>query len=282
MKEPCVSTSPATDNPGRVVYEPIPALNPELVGRTVVVTGAGRGMGALFLEELARRGLNGVGTDLDGREMSLVADQINANLKDVAGAGRVVGVGSDVTVPDASDHVVQVALEEFGRLDLWVNNAGIFPQADFVDIFPDQLAQTYGVNVNGVVYGGQAAARHFRGVGGGVIVNMASVAAVRARPTRATYASSKAAVKHLTACMAVELGPDNIRVNSIAPGFIDTEMTRWVREDEAAMHRALTTVPLRRIGAPIEVFSALYFLLSDSARYITGANIPVDGGSQHV
>lgn len=132
------------------------------------------------------------------------------------------------------------------------------------------------------MYGGQAAARHFRTVGGGAIVNMSSVAAVRARPTRATYNSSKAAVRHLTTCMAVELGPDNIRVNSIAPGYIDTEMTRWIREDQAAMDRALTTVPLRRIGAPMEVFAALYFLLSDSARYITGVSIPVDGGSQHV
>ncbi len=271
-----------TDNPGRVDFSALPGLQPELVGRTVVVTGAGRGMGALFLEELARRGVGGVGGDLDGQEMAAVAEKINANLAGVEGAGRVVGVGADVTDPAASQSLVDTALAEFGRLDLWVSNAGVFPQADFLDISPEQLATTYGVNVNGVVYGGQAAARHFRGVGGGVIVNMASVAAVRARPTRASYNSSKAAVKHLTTCMAVELGQHGIRVNSIAPGYIDTEMTRWVREDQAAMDRALTTVPLRRIGAPIEVFGALYFLLSDSARYVTGACIPVDGGSQHV
>ncbi|MFD7868248.1 SDR family NAD(P)-dependent oxidoreductase [Streptomyces sp. NPDC059783] len=275
-------TTPTEDNPGRVDYAPLPAINPELVGRTVVITGAGRGMGALFLEELARRGVNGVGGDLDAAAMAATADEINTRLSGVAGAGRVVGVGADVTDPAASEALVATALREFGRLDLWVNNAGVFPQAEFTDISPEQLALTYGVNVNGVVYGGQAAARHFRTVDGGAIVNMASVAAVRARPTRASYNSSKAAVKHLTTCMAVELGPDNIRVNSIAPGYIDTEMTRWVRDDQAAMNRALSTVPLRRIGAPMEVFGALYFLLSDSARYITGANIPVDGGSQHV
>ncbi|MEU5360443.1 MULTISPECIES: SDR family NAD(P)-dependent oxidoreductase [Streptomyces albidoflavus group] len=276
------TTQVADDNPGRVNHDALPAVNPELVGRTVVVTGAGRGMGALFLEELARRGVNGVGGDLDQEEMASVAEQINARLAGTSGAGRVVGVGADVTDPAAGDALVATALREFGRLDLWVNNAGVFPQAAFTDITPQQLALTYGVNVNGVVYGGQAAARHFRTVGGGAIVNMSSVAAVRARPTRATYNSSKAAVRHLTTCMAVELGPDNIRVNSIAPGYIDTEMTRWIREDQAAMDRALTTVPLRRIGAPMEVFAALYFLLSDSARYITGVSIPVDGGSQHV
>lgn len=277
-----MTTQTTEDNPGRVNHDALPASNPELAGRTVVVTGAGRGMGALFLEELARRGVNGVGADLDQKAMASVAEKINANLTGVDGAGRVVGIGADVTDPAAGEAMVATAVREFGRLDLWVNNAGVFPQAEFTDISPEQLALTYGVNVNGVVYGGQAAARHFRTVGGGAIVNMASVAAVRARPTRAAYASSKAAVKHLTTCMAVELGPDNIRVNSIAPGFIDTEMTRWVREDPAAMERALTTVPLRRIGAPIEVFAALYFLLSDSARYITGTCIPVDGGSQHV
>lgn len=269
-------------NPGRVDFAPLPALNPELAGRTVVITGAGRGMGALFLEELAMRGVNAVGGDLDGQAMSALGDKINANLSGTAGAGRVVGVGADVTDPSSHDRLAETALTEFGRLDMWVNNAGVFPQADFTDISPEQLALTYGVNVNGVVYGGQTAARHFREIGGGVIVNMASVAAVRARVTRASYNSSKAAVKHLTTCMAVELGPDNIRVNSIAPGFIDTEMTRWVQEDPAALDKALGSVPLRRLGAPIEVFAALYFLLSDSARYITGTNIPVDGGSQHV
>ena len=272
----------STSNPGRVDFSPLPALNPELSGRTVVVTGAGRGMGAVFVEELARRGVNAVGGDLDGDAMAAVAEKINANLSGIPDVGRVVGIGADVTDPAAHNAMAEKALGEFGRLDMWVNNAGVFPQAEFTDISPDQLATTYGVNVNGVVYGGQTAARHFRTVGGGVIVNMGSVAAVRARVTRAAYNSSKAAVKHLTTCMSVELGPDNIRVNSIAPGFIDTEMTRWVQEDPVALDRALGTVPLRRLGAPIEVFSALYFLLSDSARYITGTNIPVDGGSQHV
>ncbi|MHC8564566.1 SDR family NAD(P)-dependent oxidoreductase [Streptomyces albidoflavus] len=276
------TTQASDDNPGRVNHDALPAINPELAGRTVVVTGAGRGMGALFLEELARRGVNGVGGDLDQEEMASVAEKINARLAGTSGAGRVVGVGADVTDPAAGDELVATALRQLNRLDLRVNNAGVFPQAGFTDITPQQLALTYGVNVNGVVYGGQAAARHFRTVGGGAIVNMSSVAAVRARPTRAAYNSSKAAVRHLTTCMAVELGPDNIHVNSIAPGYIDTEMTRWIREDQAAMDRALTTVPLRRIGAPMEVFAALYFLLSDSARYITGVSIPVDGGSQHV
>jgi 3-oxoacyl-[acyl-carrier protein] reductase len=269
-------------NVGRVDASPISAQHADLVGTVTVVTGAGRGMGAAFAEELARRGVNVVGGDLDGDHMAALADKINANLAGVAGTGRVVGMAADVREPEEHDALLARALQEFGRVDAWVNNAGVFPQADFIDIPREQLDLTYGVNVNGVVFGAQTAARHFRTVGGGAIVNMASVAAVRVRVTRATYNSSKAAVRHLTSTMAVELGPDNIRVNAIAPGFIDTEMTRWVQEDPAALDRALNNVPLRRIGAPVEVFGALYFLLSDSARYVTGATVPVDGGSQHI
>lgn len=269
-------------NVGRVDASPISAQHADLVGTVTVVTGAGRGMGAAFAEELARRGVNVVGGDLDGDHMAALADKINANLAGVAGTGRVVGMAADVREPQQHDALLARALQEFGRVDAWVNNAGVFPQADFIDIPREQLDLTYGVNVNGVVFGAQTAARHFRTVGGGAIVNMASVAAVRVRVTRATYNSSKAAVRHLTSTMAVELGPDNIRVNAIAPGFIDTEMTRWVQEDPAALDRALNNVPLRRIGAPVEVFGALYFLLSDSARYVTGATVPVDGGSQHI
>jgi 3-oxoacyl-[acyl-carrier protein] reductase len=269
-------------NVGRVNFEPLSVRHPDLEGKVTVVTGAGRGMGAVFAEELARLGMNVVGGDLDGADVAVIAEKINANLAGVAGAGRVVGLAADVREPEQHDLLLTRALDEFGRMDAWVNNAGVFPQADFVDIPREQLELTYGVNVNGVVFGAQTAARHFRTVGGGAIVNMASVAAVRVRVTRATYNSSKAAVRHLTNTMAVELGPDNIRVNAISPGFIDTEMTRWVREDQAALDRTLSTVPLRRVGAPIEVFGALAFLLSDAARYVTGATIPVDGGSQHV
>ncbi|MBB5158026.1 SDR family NAD(P)-dependent oxidoreductase [Saccharopolyspora phatthalungensis] len=264
-------------NPTRADASPISASYPELLGTVAVVTGAGRGMGAVFATELARRGINVVAGDLAGAPE--VATQINDEL---AGAGRVAGRRADVTNPADHDALLRAGLDEFGRVDFWINNAGVFPQAEFTDIPPDQLTSTYQVNVNGVVYGAQTAARHMRANGGGAIVNMASVAGVRVRATRAAYNSSKAAVRHLTACMAVELGSDNIRVNAIAPGFVDTEMTRWVREDPAALDRALRTVPLHRVGAPIEVFGALYFLLSDSARYITGAVIPVDGGSQHV
>lgn len=268
-------------DPTQTNTAPLHAHYPETVGTVAVVTGAARGMGAVFIEELARRGVHAVGADLDTATMTALAKRINEQFANRPHTGRVAATTIDVTEPEQHEQLRQTALSEFGRLDHWVNNAGIFPQATFTDMPPEQLTATYQVNVNGLAYGAQTAARHMRTSGGGAIVNMASVAGVRVRATRSAYNSSKAAVRHLTSCMAVELGSDNIRVNAIAPGFVDTDMTRWVQEDPTALAGALEAVPLHRIGAPLEVFGALYFLLSDSARYITGAVLPVDGGSQH-
>ncbi|MGO4385094.1 SDR family NAD(P)-dependent oxidoreductase [Specibacter sp. RAF43] len=271
-----------TENPTRSITAPMLAIHPEMAGKVAVITGAARGMGAAFARGLARQGVNVVAADINEADVVQTAADITAEFGDNDSAGKVIGVAVDVTVPEAHDAVLRAALDEFGRVDFWINNAGIFPQADILDISPAQINSTYQVNLNGVLFGAQTAARHMKENGGGAIVNMASVAAVRVRVTRGAYNSSKAAVKHLTSCLAVELGPHNIRVNAVAPGFIDTEMTRWVHDQPGALDNALGTIPLRRIGAPEEVFGALLFLLSDSARYVTGTTVAVDGGSQHI
>jgi 3-oxoacyl-[acyl-carrier protein] reductase len=261
--------------------QPLDGHYQSLVGKTVAITGAARGMGRLFATELARRGVNAVISDVDPAVIT-AAEEINRELSAVADAGRVVGLTADVTVPDDHDTMVRAAIDEFGGLHGWVNNAGIFPQDHVLDISPEQMTKAQQINVNGTLYGAQAAARHFRDNGGGAIVNMASVSSLRIRKTRAAYNAAKAAALQLTYSLAVELGDDNIRVNAITPGFIDTAMTQWVHEQPGALDHALSNVPLHRIGAPLEVFAAVYFLLSDSARYITGAFIAVDGGSRHV
>ncbi|RAX48269.1 oxidoreductase [Arthrobacter sp. AQ5-05] len=271
-----------TENPTRSITTPMVAIHPELAGKVAVITGAARGMGAIFARGLARQGVHVVAADINEADVVQTAADLNAMHNSSETAGRVIGTAVDVTVPEAHDALLQTALDKFGRVDFWINNAGIFPQAEILDITPQQINSTYQVNLNGVLFGAQTAARHMKENGGGSIINMASVAAVRVRVTRGAYNSSKAAVKHLTNCLAVELGPHNIRVNAVAPGFIDTEMTRWVHEQPGALDNALGTIPLRRIGAPEEVFGTLLFLLSDSARYVTGTTIAVDGGSQHI
>ncbi|WP_262401913.1 SDR family NAD(P)-dependent oxidoreductase [Actinomadura sp. CNU-125] len=237
-------------------------------------------MGARFAAALARRGVDVVGADIDADAMAVTAKEI---AEEVAGAdrpGRVVPTGMDVTKAEDHDAVAESVVAEFGRLDFWVNNAGVFPFAEVDGITPAQIRAALSVNVEGVLFGAQAAARHMRP--GGAIVNMSSVSAARVRRGRGAYCASKAAVAHLTESLAVELGDQGIRVNSIAPGYIDTEMTRWVREDRAALRHALDVVPLHRLGSPEEVVGPLLFLLSDSARYVTGHGIAVDGGSRHV
>lgn len=272
-----------TQNPGRTITSDIVALYPEMAGKVAVITGAARGMGAQFARGLATRGVHVVGGDINDVQMKETAEQLNAELAANSLAetpGTVVGARIDVTDPEEHEALAQVALKEFGRIDFWINNAGIFPFALAEEISKEQIAATLDVNVEGVLFGAQAAARHMQP--GSAVVNMSSVSALRVRKGRGAYCASKAAVAHLTESLAVEFGDKGIRVNSIAPGYIDTEMTRWVQEDPAALKHALDVVPLHRLGSPEEVFGPLLFLLSDSARYVTGHSIAVDGGSRHV
>jgi 3-oxoacyl-[acyl-carrier protein] reductase len=266
------------EHPGRVDGTPMAVDHPDLQGKVAVVTGAGRGMGARFAAALARRGAHVVGADIDAALMDESAQALR--LENGEGAGTVIGTTVDVRDRDAQQKLAEKAVSEFGKLDLWINNAGIFPEAPAAEIPVSQMQATLSINVEGVLYGAQAAASVMKP--GGSIVNMASVAAVRVRRGRAAYCSSKAAVAHLTECLAVEFGDLGIRVNAIAPGFVDTEMTRWVQDDPEALAKALDNIPLHRLGSPEEIVGPMLFLLSDSARYVTGHILAVDGGSRHV
>lgn len=275
-----LSSTPTASHPGRVRGELMAVDHPDLRGKVAVVTGAGRGMGARFAAALARRGVDVIGADIDGALMAEAASTITLEHQGLDGAGQVVGTTVDVRDRAAQQAMAELAVERFGKVDLWINNAGIFPEAAATDIPVSQLQATLSINVEGVLYGAQAAASVMEP--GGSIVNMASVAAVRVRRGRAAYCSSKAAVAHLTECLAVEFGDLGIRVNAIAPGFVDTEMTRWVQDDPVALAKALDTIPLHRLGSPEETVGPMLFLLSDSARYVTGHILAVDGGSRHV
>ena len=251
-----------------------------VAGKTIAITGAAGGMGRVFATQLAHEGANVVISDIND-QIHDTAEEISKNLqaKDV---GSVVSCVVDVTKPTDHEKMIQKALSEFGQLDGWINNAGIFPQAESLDISLEQLDLALKVNVNGTLFGAQAAARHFKDNGGGAIVNMASVASLRIRKTRGAYNTAKAGALQLSYSLAVELGPHNIRVNAIAPGFIETAMTQWIYEEEGAVDRALASIPLTRLGQPQEVYSAVRFLLTDAASYVNGSCISVDGGSRHL
>lgn len=252
------------------------ARYPELAGTTAVVTGAARGIGEAHTLALARQGVNVVAGDINFEQMSETATRTNA---ESGGMASVIPVRVDVSSREDHTVLAERALQEFGRLDHWINNAGVFPQGPVREITAREFDATAGINVNGVLFGAQAASAAMDGRGS--IVNMASIAAFTVRKGSAAYAVTKAAVEHLTRFLAVELGPEGIRVNAIAPGIIDTQMTAWVGESKGVKDAVLESIPLRRMGLPADVAAAMLFLVSDSSRFVAGHTLVVDGGGRY-
>src|SRR5699024_1583341 len=190
---------------------------PELAGRVAVVTGAAQGMGACFASGLARQGVNVFSVDVISEALNQTVQTSQSDNSDIERRpGSISAFPADVSSRTDMHRVAEHVIKRCGRLDIWVNNAGIFPQSEIAAVSQEQLDKTFGVNVDGVFFGTQAAAAQM--AHGGAIVNMASVAAVRVRKLRAVYSASKAAVQHLTSSLAVELGGAGIRVNALAPG----------------------------------------------------------------
>ena len=261
-------------------YKTLPFKLPqfsELAGRVAVVTGAARGMGACFAIGLAQQGMHVIGVDINESAIKKLFSDAANDLGN--NGGSLTAMHCDVSSAESVKNVATEAIKRFERLDVWVNNAGVFPQSNIGSVTEEQVRLTLGVNIEGVFFGAQSAAEVMKP--GGSIINMASVAAFRVRRGRAIYSATKAAVHNLTRSLSVELGDKGIRVNAIAPGFIDTEMTSWVHEVPGALDKALASIPLGYIGKPEQVFAALLFLVSDSAAYVTGQTIGVDGGSSH-
>ena len=242
-----------------------------LQGKTAIVTGGSRGIGRAIVERLAA----------DGADVTFFYAGTTEAADAVVAAGRDAGhaiAAERVDIRDAAACVdaVERVVERRGRVDLLVNNAGVIRDNLLVALEPDDVATVLDTNVTGLFNVTRAVAPHMTAQRSGTIVNLSSVAATRGGRGQSNYAASKGAIEAFTRAMAVELGPRRIRVNAVAPGVIDTEMSKDVRE--LAGDEALKRIVLRRYGSVDDVANAVWFLASDLAGYVTGTVLHVDGG----
>ncbi len=245
----------------------------DLDGRTALVTGAARGLGRSIALALANAGADvALGLRVPG-----TADDVVAEI--TAMGRRAVAVDMDVRSLPQIRAAVDTVVDGFGRLDILVNNAGLGPANPVELVTEEDYDLTLDVNVKGLFFASQAAGRVMIAQGGGTIVNLSSQAGFVALPTESIYCMTKAAIAHLTKCLAVEWGSHGITVNAVAPTFIRTPGTEPdLADPEFRADVEARIAALHRIGEPVDVTGAVVFLASPAASLITGTTLLVDGG----
>jgi meso-butanediol dehydrogenase/(S,S)-butanediol dehydrogenase/diacetyl reductase len=274
----------------------------ELRGKVAIVTGSGRpkGLGEAMVKRLAQEGCKVVVSDIGaarGSEMPAQAIGSNADVERLvtevqAAGGAAIGVSCDVLEESQVERLIGAAVEQFGRLDIMVNNAGIgYLMTPLVETERTDWDAVLGVNLRGVFYGIKHAARQMiRQGGGGRIINIGSQASKSGFPFAAAYVASKHGVVGLTRTAAIELGPQGITVNAICPNHVTTGLGAWQnqyfsaatgRSEEKYMADMRARIPLGRPGLQEDTAKACAFLASDQAQYITGEAMNVSGGEEY-
>ena len=246
-----------------------------LEGKTVLITGASGGIGRAAAIGCARHGANVAINYLNDEAGAASA------VREIEALGRrAIAVRGDVADPDAAPRFVSAAVEAFGRVDVFVSNAGICPFHSFLDMPRDVLERTLRVNLHGAWYMTQAAANQMVAQGdGGAIIAVSSISALVGGGMQTHYTPTKAGVHSLMQSCAIALGPKGIRCNSVLPGTIETDINREDLAEPTKRAYMAGRIPLGRLGAPEDLAGPIVFLASDLAAYVTGAALLVDGGA---
>jgi dihydroanticapsin dehydrogenase len=249
-----------------------------LKNKTAIVTGGGQGIGKATCELFAEEGASVVIAERNVETGQATADQINR------AGGQAIFVQTEVTDEQSIQRMVDSSVKAFGRIDILVNNAAIFILKG-IDATPQEWRQVLDVNVMGPVLVSKHVVPEMRKAGGGAIVNLASISSFIAQPQFVTYNASKAAVANITRCMALDLAPDNIRVNAVCPSSVWTPIVERLTRERGLDRAAANQHPeygastmIKRLPEAREIANAILFLASDDASFITAENLMVDGG----
>jgi len=248
----------------------------DLKGKVAVITGSRRGIGREIAEAMAKAGANVVISDIDQTDCEKTAQEIKEKY-----GQDTLAVKTDVAKKEEVDNLIRKTVDKFGKIDILVNNAGIAPFKPFIDLTEEDWDKVLDINLKGCFLCAQAAAKEMIKNKYGKIINIASVAMGQMGigfPNLAHYCASKGGIAGLTEELTLELTPQGINVNAIAPGVIETPMTKNLLTDETTKKGILARLPKGRLGQPEDIANAAVFLASDDADYICGAVLVIDGG----